>query len=218
MNSLLVKPPQLIQQLFAKRVWSKPRDENAIYLTFDDGPIPIVTPWVLEILAKYNAKATFFCIGDNIKKHPVLFAEILKNGHAIGNHTQQHSNGWKTSFEAYLADITAVEETMENLELLDQKTKNINLFRPPYGKMTSKQANAVLKKGYKIIMWNVLSMDYDAKISEEKCLKNVLTNLKPGSIIVFHDSLKAEEKLRYILPKILEACTKEGLNCKKLNN
>ncbi len=212
MNSLLAHPPQLIQRLFAKRVWSQPNNENAVYLSFDDGPIPEVTPWVLETLATYNAKATFFCIGENIKKNPSTFAEILNNGHTVGNHTQHHLNGWKTNFETYVQDVTTFEETVSNLKFENSKVSN--LFRPPYGKMTSRQANEILKKGYKIVMWNVLSMDYDANISKEKCLENVLKRLNPGSIVVFHDSLKAEKNLRYALPKVLAACQSQGF---KLN-
>ncbi|GEQ85213.1 polysaccharide deacetylase [Patiriisocius marinistellae] len=220
MNSLLVSPPKLIQRLFSTREWSRPNNEKTIYLTFDDGPIPIITPWVLETLYKFNAKATFFCIGDNVNKHPSIFAEILNNGHSVGNHTQHHLNGWKTNFKNYIKDVELFENTFTRTIKLNennyQKTTICNLYRPPYGKMTSRQAKKIREKGYKIIMWNVLSMDYDANISEEKCLENVLKNISNGSIIVFHDSLKAEKNLRYALPKVLSFIVENNYRFSKL--
>lgn len=196
---------------------------------------------MLEQLRKYDARATFFCIGDNVAKHPEIASQILTEGHTIGNHTFHHKNGWKTSFEDYLKDIDRCQKQIENLKIKyknvimtsegsrkSQKIKNKKsspdsyrdnnlkskiLFRPPYGKMTLKQAKAVLKNGHKIIMWDVLSGDYDQQISEEKCLHNVIKNIQQGSIIVFHDSLKAEENLKYALPRVLEYIKEKGWKC-----
>lgn len=219
MKPYLVKTPKLLQWLFPKRVWAFSRKSSKIYLTFDDGPIPEVTPWVLDLLKEYNVKAIFFCIGDNVKKYPEIFKRIVAEGHRIGNHTFHHLNGWETETQGYLKDIAAAEDQFNSIQLSEEtplkspkgdtslvNTKALeisNLFRPPYGKMTSQQAKEVHKKGYKIVMWDVLSGDFDQTISEEKCLRNVTKNIKAGSIVVFHDSLKAEKNLRYVLPKVL---------------
>jgi len=206
--------PKLVQWMFPQRVWAFHASEKEVYLTFDDGPIPEITPWVLDELKKNNAKATFFCIGDNIQKYPEIFKRILSEGHSVGNHTFNHLNGWKTSTSAYLENVIKAENSMrKNSELRIQNSELF--FRPPYGKITSKQAKILLKKGFKIIMWNVLSYDYDANVSEEKCLQNVLKNMKSGSIIVFHDSKKAEKNLRYVLPKVLEFA--KNNDCKLLS-
>ena len=214
MKPYLIKTPRLLQWLFPRRVWAFSRKKPTIYLTFDDGPIPEVTPWVLAQLKKYNAKATFFCIGDNVKKYPKIFQSIIDHGHGIGNHTFHHLKGTETTTEKYLEDITLFEETVTTLndearETSDESPRHsllttpTSLFRPPYGKMTSSQARKVVQRGYKIVMWDVLSADFDTSISEKKCLQNVLKNLQNGSIIVFHDSVKAEKNLRYVLPKVL---------------
>jgi len=207
-----------------------PNDKNIVYLTFDDGPTPQATPWVLDLLKEYQAKATFFCIGDNIKKHPNIFRRLISEGHSVGNHTYHHLNGWRTKTEAYIDNCEKfneilncytelVEATYQNdkPEIQNQKSTIKNLFRPPFGKLTTKQSNILQKKGYKIIMWDVLSADFDLNISKEKCLKNVLKNLQQGSIVVFHDSLKSEEKLSYVLPKVLEYIKNEGYYCKGIN-
>ena len=198
-----------MQWIFPRRVWAFSRKEPNVYLTFDDGPIPEVTPWVLEVLRKYNAKATFFCIGDNIPKHPEVYKQILAEGHSVGNHTFHHLKGTETSIEDYIADVEKCEH-----ELLNQQDSNSenNLFRPPYGKMTAAQAKRLQDKGYQIVMWDVLSADFDVDISEEKCLQNVLQNIKKGSVVVFHDSLKAEKNLRYVLPKVLDSLKNRNLN------
>ncbi|QQX77849.1 MULTISPECIES: polysaccharide deacetylase family protein [Aequorivita] len=193
--------PRFIQRLYPERVWAFSNKKDSVYLTFDDGPIPEVTPWVLDELKKHNAKATFFCIGENAKKHPEIFQRIIAESHAIGNHTFNHLNGWKTETSEY------IENT-----LLAEKLITSKLFRPPYGKITSKQAKQLQQKGFKIIMWDVLSYDFDATISEKKCLQSVLKNIKPGSIVVFHDSLKAEKNLRYVLPKVLEYLKEKNLS------
>ena len=228
MHSLLIKTPKLVHWLFPKRVWAFSRSQPTIYLTFDDGPIPEVTPWVLEQLRKYDARATFFCIGENIAKYPEIAHQIIVEGHAIANHTFHHKNGWKTNFEAYVSDFEQCKKQLEKCQNKEsrstsegnessQKIGNQQLmFRPPYGKMTSRQAKAILKKGHHIIMWDVLSGDYDQDISEEKCLDNVLKNIQKGSIVVFHDSLKAERNLKYVLPKVLEHIKNNGWNCEAI--
>ncbi len=188
----LSKTPTFIQKLFPNFVWRIPDAKGKLYLSFDDGPIPEVTPWVLDTLAQYDAKASFFCVGDNVDRHPDIYARILEDGHTVGSHTQNHLSGWKS----------------ENLEYFLNARKcarrvNSSLFRPPYGKLTRSQAQ-FLQRHYTIVMWDVLSGDFDAEISAEKCLKNIITSATDGSIIVLHDSLKTADKLREILPTILE--------------
>lgn len=175
-----------------------PQTEKVIYLTFDDGPIPEVTPWVLEQLKAYNAEATFFCVGENVAKHTQLFEKVKEAGHSIGNHTYHHINGWLIENVPYFLNIRKCASIV-----------NSELFRPPYGKLKPKQAN-FLQRHYHIVMWDVLSGDFDPKITKEQCLKNVLDNTGNGSIIVFHDSLKAKEKLEFVLPKVLEHFNAEG--------
>lgn len=213
MKLRFIKMPRFFQRLYPERIWAFSRSKNTVYLTFDDGPIPGVTPWVLDELKKHNAKATFFCIGENVQKHSEIFRRIISEGHSVGNHTFNHLNGWKTKTSEYVANVLKCEELMNS----EFRIKNSELlFRPPYGKITSKQAKILQKKGFKIIMWNIISYDYDATISKEKCLQNVLENLKPGSVVVFHDSLKAEKNLRYVLPKVLEYFEENGLSYGKI--
>ena len=188
----LVKTPQFIQSLFPNFFWKVPSDEKIIYLTFDDGPIPEVTPWVLKQLKAYDAKATFFCVGDNVKKHPEVFQDVLDHGHAVGNHTNNHMNGWSTDNIQYFHNVRNCARLVKS-----------DLFRPPYGRLKPKQAQ-FLQRHYKIIMWDVLSGDFDPEISKDQCIYNVTSKAKKGSIIVFHDSLKAFEKLQYVLPKVLK--------------
>ncbi len=202
--------PRFIQRLYPERIWAFSREEKSIYLTFDDGPIPEVTPWVLDELKKYNAKATFFCIGENVQKHPEIFQRILSEGHSVGNHTFNHLNGWKTATSEYIENVDKADRRMGNNSKF--KIQDSRLFRPPYGKITSKQAKILQRKGFKIVMWDIISYDYDANTSPEKCLQNVLKNIKPGSIVVFHDSLKAEKNLRYVLPKVLRFIGENGLS------
>lgn len=201
----LVKTPQLIQNLFPNFTWRIPTQEKVLYLTFDDGPIPEVTPWVLEQLAAYNAKATFFCVGENIKKHPEVFQQVVDQGHAVGNHTYHHLNGWATDNIPYFHDVRHGANKVQTV-----------LFRPPYGRLKPKQAQ-FLSRHYRIVMWDVLSGDFDASISPEQCLENVVNNANPGSIVVFHDSLKTEGKLSYVLPKVLEHFAALGYQFGHLN-
>ena len=200
----LVKTPALLKYVYPGLTWNKSRTENAIYLTFDDGPIPQVTPFVLETLAQFEAKATFFCIGDNMQKHPEIFEAVKAGRHAIGNHTFNHLRGWNTPDELYL----------ENVEQCNQLVKT-RLFRPPYGRAKKSQL-AVLKKQYEVIMWDVLSGDFDPDLSPEKCYQNVVAKSSNGSIVVFHDSLKAWPRLEYVLPKALAFWQDKGYVFKSL--
>ncbi|MEI6866135.1 polysaccharide deacetylase family protein [Flavicella sp.] len=210
MNALFVKIPKWVQRLFKNKTWSISTTDKEIYLTFDDGPTPKITEWVLNQLEQHNAKATFFCIGKNIKKHSDTFNKITANGHSIGNHTYNHLKGWNTPSDVYLENILKTER------ILERKSNSKKLFRPPYGKITAKQSIKIIDKGYKIIMWEVLSADFDSNINKEKCLKNVLKNAKSGSIIVFHDSIKASAHIQYVLPKVLEHFKKKGYRFKAI--
>ena len=213
MNIYPIKIPKVVQSIFGKFKWSFTGSEKVIYITFDDGPIPDVTPWVLKTLSEYNASATFFCIGENVEKYPKIFQKILAEKHCIGNHTNNHLNGWKTSTKDYLNNIGKAEINFQSSVKGSTTTNYLpptNLFRPPYGKIKPGQAKHLIKMNYKIIMWDVLSGDFDTTISKEKCLENVIKNVKNGSIIVFHDSIKAFKNLEYALPKTLEYFTDRG--------
>ncbi len=218
--------PKFVQRFYPERIWAFSEDKASVYITFDDGPIPEVTPWVLDELKKHNAKATFFCIGENIQKHPGIFRRIILEGHSVGNHTFNHLNGWKTKTSEYVENVEKAGRQMEdsrlfNSEIVNRQSKIENhksLLRPPYGKITSKQAKILQKKGFKVVMWDILSYDYDATVSEEKCLQNVLENLEPGSVVVFHDSLKAEKNLRYVLPKVLEFIAEKKWKCTSIQS
>ena len=198
------RTPFLFKYFFNKIVWSIKGEGKNIYLTFDDGPIPSVTPWVLEVLKQYNAKATFFCVGENVKKYPEIFQNVLDDGHMVGNHTFHHINGMKHKAQAYIADVAQADEYIKS-----------NLFRPPYGKLTYKQYKAI-SKTYKIVLWDVLSGDFDKGISYLTCLKKLQKNIRPGSVIVFHDSVKSEGVLKLVLPQILEEYTMKGFKFKAI--
>lgn len=246
MDFYWIKTHRLIKRLFSNQIWDLPNTEKKIYLTFDDGPNPGTTEWILDVLKKHGIRATFFCLGDNIHKHPNLFQKILSEGHVIGNHTYNHLQGWKTDNKKYLENVRLCEEeikkqitesswqntedrnliTEDNTQtaetILDKiKTSPINpytapnrlltkLFRPPYGKIRPSQTVQLRKKGYKIIMWDVLSADFDHKISPEQCLRNAVENTTQGSIIVFHDSKKAFGNVEYALPKAIEILKDKG--------
>lgn len=212
MNLNWVKTNSIIKKIFRNYIWDIPNTENKIYLTFDDGPIPEITEWVLEELKKYNAKATFFCIGNNIEKYPYVFTKVINEGHSIGNHTFNHLNGWKTPTEEYLENFKQCEALISNL-----KSATCNLFRPPYGKIKLSQSKKIRQLGYKIIMWDILSVDYDSTITPQKCLENVVENASSGSIIVFHDSIKAFPNLEYTLPRVLENLSKKGFVFEAIN-
>ncbi|MDX2190388.1 MAG: polysaccharide deacetylase family protein [Bacteroidota bacterium] len=200
----------ILRFLLPKLTWNIKTNEKVIYLTFDDGPLPEITNFVLEQLNNYKAKATFFCVGDNVSKHPAIFNQIISNGHVIGNHTFNHLKGWQTKDPIYFENIAKSEELYQN-----QMKKTSELFRPPYGRIKKSQSRELLKK-YRIIMWDVLTCDYSAKISPEKCLKRSISKTIKGSIVVFHDSYKAEKNLRYVLPKYLEHFHNQGFEFKSL--
>jgi len=209
--------PQWIKSLFSEFIWRIPTQEKVIYLTFDDGPIPEVTDYVLETLAKYNAKASFFCVGENIAKNPSVFAKLVSDGHTVGNHTYNHVKGWQMTDEAYLGNIIKFEMQIQNFA----KAQHIHLpaaklFRPPYGRITTSQARK-LKPKYKIVMWEVLTCDYDKTLSPEDCLKNAIKYTKPGSVVLFHDSLKAARNMKYALPKYLAYFSSLGFRFERLD-
>ncbi len=195
-----------VQNLFPSCVWNMgDTGEKVLYLTFDDGPIVGVTPWVLQQLDEFNAKATFFCIGENVEKHHHVFEQVINKGHAIGNHTQTHRNGWNTLYNDYLGDVRQCSVNVKS-----------NLFRPPYGKLKPLQLRAI-KKDFKIIMWSFLTGDYLKKLAPEKVFDEMKNKIVSGDIIVFHDSLKAEKNLRYLLPKALEYFSAKGFRFKAIN-
>lgn len=207
-----VKTSGFIKWLMPRYTWDIAATEKVIYLTFDDGPVPEVTPWVLDVLEANNCKATFFCIGDNIRKNPEVFKSVIDAGHAIGNHTFNHLNGWKTPDAAYQENITLCQQ-----EIAKQLPGGTQLFRPPYGKIRKKQAKPLLQDGRKIIMWDILTADFDHSISKEKCLENAITKAMPGSIIIFHDSIKAFPNLEYALPRAIAILHEKGYRFEKLD-
>lgn len=209
MKAYWVKTGRLIKWLFKNFVWDVPNNSKTIYLTFDDGPTPQVTEWVLNILKQHNIKATFFCIGNNIDNHPEIFKKVVEEGHTIANHTYNHLNGWKTQNDTYSENVQACEKSIEKHI---GGTYKVKLFRPPYGKVKPVQAREIRKKGYKIVMWDVLSADFDRTISPQKCLANVIKNTNEGSVIIFHDSIKAFPNLEYALPKAIDYLKGKGFS------
>ena len=214
MSFYWIKTNAVIKRIFHNYIWDIPNNANKVYLTFDDGPTPEITPWTLAQLKKHNAKATFFCIGDNIKKYPETFNQIIQEGHEVANHTFHHLNGWKTAKQDYLNNISLCDEQIQKFKINNLKSK---IFRPPYGKIKKSQSTILRQLGYKIIMWDVLSADFDTKITPEKCLDNVISNVKSGSIIVFHDSKKSFKNLEYALPKVLEFLKQKGFSCELID-
>ena len=198
----LIKTPFWLRAFYPNCTWKIPTKDKVIYISFDDGPHPEATPFVLEQLKAFNAKATFFCIGNNVLKHPNIFESILKAGHKVGNHTYDHLNGWKTETNVYLENIKDAASLIES-----------NMFRPPYGRITKKQIKAVKESTdlpNQIIMWDILSADFDLKLNGEDCARNVIKHTKPGSIIVFHDSQKAWDRMSVALPIVLAYFSKLG--------
>jgi len=199
-----VKSPKVIEKLYPSAIWKMPDKEKNIYLTFDDGPHPEVTPWVLDKLDEYKAKATFFCIGRNVERYPDVFEEIKNRGHEVGNHTYSHIKGWKSGNKDYLEDVALADGLIKS-----------SLFRPPYGKIKTTQLRTV-RKDFRIIMWDVLSMDYNTTVTPEKCLDNVLNYVGRGSVVVFHDSLKAEKNMKYALVGVLDDLTLKKYQLKEI--
>lgn len=201
---LIEQTPDFIRKLIPGAVWRLPQKEKTVYLTFDDGPIPEVTPWVLDLLRKYNIKATFFCVGDNVRKYPEVFKMVVSAGHSVGNHTFNHLQGFKVRSGKYV----------ENVELADSYIRS-NLFRPPHGHLRIRQGTKLSKK-FRFVMWDVITRDYNMKLSGEYVLNVVKRYARNGSIIVFHDSIKAEENMKYALPKAIEFLLSEGYKFEKI--
>lgn len=186
-----VNAPFFLRWMYPGVTWNRSRQHKKIYLTFDDGPIPEITPWILDVLKSYNVQATFFCVGDNIVKHPEIFQRLLEEGHRIGNHTFNHLKGWDTPDEHYIANVMQCQ----------QYTRS-NLFRPPYARAKRSQIKK-LRKDFELIYWDVLSGDFDLNLSPEGCYTNVVKHTRNGSILVFHDNLKAIPRVQYALPKVI---------------
>lgn len=201
------KIPSIIEKFYSERLWRIKTDQKALYLTFDDGPHPTITPAVLAMLRKYDAKATFFCIGDRVKRYPEVYNQILAEGHAVGNHTQHHLNGWKVSDDVYLADIKKADEYI-----------GTKLFRPPYGRIKKSQGKKVLAQGKKIVMWTVLSGDYSNKLSPQEVASRVSIPFEKGAIYLFHDLEKAERNMFFALGKLLENACQQGFLMKKIED
>ncbi len=206
-----IKAPWLLKKLYPSFTWRMPATEKVLYLTFDDGPHQTATPFVLDELKKYDAKATFFCIGKNVVSQPLLYKRILSEGHTTGNHTYRHLDGWKSDDTDYINDIVEAAQHIDS-----------RLFRPPYGKIKRFQAKVLQQrenpshKLFSIVMWDVLSGDFDIHLSPQDCLKNVLRHAEAGSVIVFHDSTKAWSRMSFCLPKVLEHYSREGYTFKAL--
>jgi peptidoglycan/xylan/chitin deacetylase (PgdA/CDA1 family) len=196
--------PRFIMKLMKNFIWHKSRSVKTIYLTFDDGPTPEITEKVLQILDEYNAKATFFCLGRNVERHPEIFEAIKKHGHSVGNHTYSHLQGWKNRIKTYIQDAELASHFIQS-----------ELFRPPYGRIKAAQAK-YLRKEYKMIMWDVLTHDYNQSLPSKMCLRNAIRSTRNGSIVVFHDSVKASENLFYALPKFLEHFSAKGFKFEKI--
>ena len=195
---LLARPPYLLRKVYPGVVWRMSKQEKKIYLTFDDGPVPGVTPAALSVLKQLNVKATFFCVGDNAEKHPGIYQQVIAEGHSIGNHTFHHVDGWNISSRNYLEEVNHCAEIVSS-----------ELFRPPYGRMRPSQRKAIQRK-YKIILWDVLTYDFEQSLSGEDCLELALKNSRNGSIVVFHDSEKAKERMLYALPEYIEEMRRRG--------
>ena len=233
--SLLTRPPRLLHRLLPGAEWAGPAVADAagrplVYLTFDDGPIPEQTPWVLAQLAEYQAPATFFCVGDNLARYPEIARAALAAGHLLANHTQHHRSAWAQPARAYLADVAACEAQLAPLRAetaaptaalattsaaAPRPAPARPLFRPPYGRLTRGLLTA-LTPGYRVILWSLLTRDYDPDLTPEACLRRALAAVQPGDIIVFHDSQKAAPRLRYALPRLLEALAGRGFGFGRL--
>ena len=195
----LFKTPKIIKALFSSLQWDNVEDK--VLLTFDDGPTPELTTYILHELKKHNVKAVFFCVGENVKKYPTLYQQILNDGHLVGNHTMNHLNAWKTKDDEYLKNTQEASRYIKS-----------NLFRPPYGKLSKRKIKLLQSKNYKIMMWSVLTGDFDAKLTKEKCLRNTLRSLKKNSIVVLHDNVKSTNNMKFVLEYLLE--NKKQLNIK----
>jgi peptidoglycan/xylan/chitin deacetylase (PgdA/CDA1 family) len=197
--------PVWFRKIFPEVIWSGEKTDNVVHLTFDDGPIPEVTPYILDELKRYNQKATFFCVGDNVRKYPKIYARIIQEGHGVGNHTFHHLNGWENSFDQYYEDVLKAEVLIDS-----------TLFRPPYGKMSLQQFFKI-KQQFCLVFWTYLSGDFDPSFDAAKCMKQVKKISKNGAILVFHDNIKSEAHIRKVLPEILEFYRSEHIVSKTLS-
>lgn len=209
---MIHRTPFLLPLLYPSLTWRMPSQNKELYLTFDDGPVSGPTEFVLETLRKFDVRATFFCIGENIGRHTNVFNQIIAHGHAIGNHTFNHLNGWKTKTADYCENVKLCEKKISGVPVTTPLAPK--LFRPPYGRISREQIKALPE--YRIIMWDVLSVDYNKNLSAEKCLKNTIAATRSGSIIVFHDSFKAEKNLVFALPRFVEYFLEQGFGFKSL--
>ena len=200
----LVRIPRILKGIFRDITWDIRSTKPVLYLTFDDGPTPVITHNVLEILAKYHARATFFCIGRNVDRHPEIFREVIANGQTTGNHTYSHLKGWHTKNREYFDDISLAAQFIPS-----------GLFRPAYGMITRSQIRQ-LKQQFRIVMWNIMSYDFHHGTSPDRCLNNVIRHARPGSIVVFHDSVKASAKVLYALPRVLEYFSRQGFEFRSI--
>jgi len=198
--------PRFLRYLYNRdAIWQMPGKSKTLYLTFDDGPTTELTYWILDILEEYNAKATFFCVGANVEKHPQIFKDIIFKGHSVGNHTFNHLNGWKTETGIYCDNILKASNLIDS-----------HLFRPPYGKMKRSQIKLIKELNYKTVMWSILTYDFDKELDFDEAWKNILLHTTPGSILVFHDNIKAIENIKLLLPKTLEYFSSKGFNFEKI--
>lgn len=211
---MIFRTPFFLPWLYPELVWKANTQEKKIFLTFDDGPVPGPTEFVLETLEKFKATATFFCIGDNVRKHPDVFAKIVEAGHSIGNHTFNHLKGWNYSTQEYIRNVELCANQFKLCSIQFLESNNRTLFRPPYGRIKRNQINALT--GYQIIMWDVLTHDYAKSYSPERCLTGSINATRPGSIVVFHDSVKAERNMKYTLPRYLEYFSDKGFSFEAL--
>lgn len=199
--------PHLLQLAFPGLRWRvRNAPPHTVYLTFDDGPIPEETPWVLEQLTRHDARATFFCVGENLERHPAVARQVLAAGHRLANHTHRHLRGWKTPLSEYVADVAHCQQALDALQ-----PGTARLLRPPYGEASREQIRALRADGYQLVMWDVLTYDFDSRLTPEECLAQVIRHTHPGAIILFHDSLKASRNLRAVLPPYLDYLQAKGL-------
>ncbi|MGB3618635.1 MAG: polysaccharide deacetylase family protein [Catalinimonas sp.] len=200
--------PRWVPAVWSQRLWHVPTERREVFLTFDDGPVPGATEFVLDALARARARATFFCVGENVAKHPELFRRLLSEGHGVGNHTQYHLNGRRTPLHAYLADVARCDATMQQVG-----GAHVRLFRPPYGRLTAAQSRALRQLDYRVVMWSVLAGDFDAQLPAERCLRRTWHRVAPGAVVTLHDSTKALPTVQYVLPRLLDRLAAGSYTC-----
>ncbi|NMM50716.1 polysaccharide deacetylase family protein [Marinigracilibium pacificum] len=209
MPAFLHHMPNWVRKVYPGSLWQVDTENKDVYLTFDDGPIPEITPWVLDVLNRYNIKATFFMVGDNVRKHPDIFRQVIDHGHLIGNHTFYHKNGFQQSDQEYYDNITKCREIIESQGYGDNL-----LFRPPYGRLRRRQLRHIIDDGYEVVLWSLLSGDFSPSLEPDNILKKLKKHLSPGSIVVFHDSIKAEVSMKATLEPFINHCLNSGYQFK----